>query len=102
MVGLLVVGSGVLVRRVVRACDPTAGQAQPQRGPAFSAVPALLTSGRRRFGVDARGRMRARAWTSGIPSADIRSWHPGPPPAGSVAMWSLTANSPPAISRNGQ
>ena len=66
VVGLLVMGSGVLVRRVVRARDPAARQAHPQRDPPFSAFPTLSTSGGRRLDVDA-GRPRERT------GVDLRS-----------------------------
>ena len=46
MVGLLIVRLGVLVRGVVRAGHPAAGQAEPQPHPAAAAVKARQTLGR--------------------------------------------------------
>jgi hypothetical protein len=43
MVGLLIVRLGVLAGRVVGAGHPAAGQAEPQRHPAASAIQALQT-----------------------------------------------------------
>jgi hypothetical protein len=46
MVGLLIVRLGVLIGGVVGAGHPAAGQAEPQRHPAFPAIQALQTASR--------------------------------------------------------
>lgn len=49
MVGLLIVRPGVPPWRVIGACDPTAGQAHPQRSPARCLGEALAAAGRSAF-----------------------------------------------------
>ena len=78
VVGLFVVGSGVLVWRVVRACYPAAGQAQPQFDPAFPVLPALWTSCGEGLDVGGGGNVSAAARAAGVVRAVDRLWHHGP------------------------
>ena len=60
MVCLFVVGLGVLIRGIVGAGRPSAGQAEPQFDPPVSAVQALLAAG--------------RVWLDGVGNSDVAAW----------------------------
>jgi hypothetical protein len=102
VVGLFVVGSGVLVWRVVRACYPAAGQAQPQFDPAFPVLPALWTSCGEGLDVGGGGNMSAAARDAGVVRAVDRLWHHGPRLVVRRHVCPCLANSRRGRERNGQ
>jgi hypothetical protein len=75
MVGLLIVRLGVLVWGVVGAGHPAAGQAEPQRHPAFLAVQALQTTTRVWLDRAAGGDVVAQGEAVEVALGMVCSWH---------------------------
>src|SRR6266516_5724161 len=78
MIGLLIVPLGVLVGGVVAAGHPAAGQAEPQRHPAASAIKALQTLGRVWLDRAGAGEVTARLKVLEVAARLGCFWHRGP------------------------
>ena len=86
VVGFFVMSFGVLVWRVVRACHPAAGQAQPQLDPAFPVLSALWAAGREWLDMGGGGNVNTAAQATGVVPVADRWWHQAPRHAVLVAM----------------
>jgi hypothetical protein len=60
MVGLFIVGLGVLIRGIIGAGHPAAGEAEPQFDPVVSAGQAFIAAG--------------RVWQDGVGNSDMAAW----------------------------